>query len=272
MKHITKIIAVTLMVTLGCATANAQFGNIKNRVKNRVEQKVRQKAYQVANPNNIAEEVSSAIPEKGDAKDKLECTVNGHSYKLDGKINHGKWSKHQKSTITFTNVPATLDEFIQVRKTLGVEPQGAVALQIMAFEMYRRNPELGKKALELNNTDTNLSSTLRQLQQVMNEADKSYARPYLAAALLKGAKPTNAYQPEYPYQVKVQVNPVTKYQESELLDGVVIYLQVISEGWDTNQRGVEVVRPDGEEFYVVSNCPALYTQCKKIKGTFSGLK
>ena len=57
-----------------------------------------------------------------------------------------------------------------------------------------------------------------------------------------------------------------------MLGGTVIYLQIDSEGWDTNWRGVEVVRPEGEAYYVVSNCPAMYTQCKQIKGTWQGLK
>ena len=270
--NMLKMTALALMLLLGASTADAQFGSLKARVKNSVEQKARQKASQVANPSNIADEIESAVPEKGDAQSKIEFSVNGHNYKLDGKINHQNWSKHQKSTITFTNVPATIEEFKKVRDKLGREPQGAVALQIMAFEMYRRDPALGAEALQLNNTSTNYSSTMRQLKQVMNEDDPSYARPYLAAALLQGAKNTNAYTPKYPYEAKIQVNPVTKYQESEILDGTVIYLQVISEGWDTNQRGVEVVRPDGEDYYVVSNCPAMYTQCKKIKGTFQGLK
>ena len=274
MKSIQTIL-IAIMLIAGTLGAQAQFGNlgrsISNRVKNEAYNQANKEIYKATNPNNIADEVSSAIPEKGDAKSKLEVKVGNHTYKLDGKINHGKWSKHQSSTVTFTNFPATLEEFKQVQKVLGTEPQGAVALQVMAFEMYHRDPELGKAALELNNTSTNLSSTMRQLSQVMGE-DASYCRPYLAAAMLKGAKPTNAYSPDRPYQIKIRVNPVTKYQESELLDGVVIYLQIDSEGWDTNWRGVEVVRPYGEDYYVVSNCPAMYTQCKKIKGKFAGLE
>lgn len=268
-------IALTLALAAGTLGAQAQFGNlgrsITNRVKSETQRKVTNEVYKATNPNNIIDEVSSAIPEKGDAKSKLQVTVGGSTYKLDGKINHGKWSKHQSSTVSFTRFPASLEEFEAVRKVLGTEPQGAVALQVMAFELYRRDKELGKAALQLNNTSTNLSATLRQLSQVMGE-DASYCRPYLAAAMCKGAKPTNAYSPSRPYQIKIRVNPVTKYQESELLDGVVIYLQIDSEGWDTNWRGVEVVRPEGEDYYVVSNCPAMYTQCKKIKGTFAGLE
>ncbi|MBR1551340.1 MAG: hypothetical protein IJ632_03350 [Muribaculaceae bacterium] len=267
------MIAATVMTLT--MQASAQFGGLgnalKQRAKSKVEQKVRQTVYQTTNPSNIAEEISSAIPEKGDAQDKLECNVAGSSYKMKGKINHERWSKHQSSTITFERIPATLDEFKQVQKVLGTEPQGAVPLQVMAFEMFRRDPALGTEALKLNNTSTNLSSTVRRLKEILGN-DDSYNRPYLPAALMQGAKPTNAYTPDYPYQVKMKVDPVKKYQESELLEGIVIYLLIDSEGWDTNWRGVELVRPEGEPYYLVSNCPAMYTQCKKIKGQYAGLK
>ena len=155
---------------------------------------------------------------------------------------------------------------------IATEPQGAVALQVMAFELYRRNPEIGEKALKMNNTEVNFTQTLRQLKEMMDTKDANYARPYLAAALLKGATPDNAYKPSEPYTVSVRVNPTSKYQESDFLQGTVIYLQVDSKGWDTNWRGVEVVKPKGEQYYIVSNCPALYTQCKKINGDWKELK
>lgn len=202
---------------------------------------------------------------------KVECNVGGKTYKVEGRINHDTWDKSQNSRVTFTGIPATIEEFKQVRQALGKEPQGAVALQVMAFEMYRRDRAVGEQALRLNNTATNYNSTVERLKEMMGK-DKFYARPYLAAALMEGAKPTNAYTPNTPYCVKVRVNPASKYQESQFLGGTVIYLQIDSEGWDTNWRGVEVVQPEGEPYYVVSNCPAMYTQCKQIKGTWQGLK
>lgn len=275
MKQLIEKMMIVCAVMALALPANAQFGGlgnaIKQHAKNKVEQKVRQKVYQATNPSNIADEISSAIPEKGDAKDKLECKVAGSSYKMKGKINHERWSKHQSSTVTFERIPATLDEFKQVQQVLGTEPQGAVALQVMAFEMFRRDPALGTEALKLNNTSTNLSSTVRRLKEILGD-DDSYNRPYLPAALMQGAKPTNAYTPDFPYQVKMKVDPVKKYQESELLEGIVIYLLIDSEGWDTNWRGVELVKPEGQPYYLVSNCPAMYTQCKKIKGQYAGLK
>ncbi len=220
--------------------------------------------------------------QSGDQAQQVAAETNGQSTAqapvgdiqptITGEISHDTWNEGQRSTVSFVRFPASLAEWEQARKVLGGEPQGAVALQVMAFELFRRDAEAGKQALEMNNTGVNFTQTLRQLQQIMDVKDTYYARPYLAAALLKGATPDNGYHPDEPYQLEVRVNPVSKYQESEMVGGTVIYLQVDSKGWDTNWRGVEVVKPEGQQYYVVSNCPALYTQCKKVKGQCAEVK
>ena len=43
-------------------------------------------------------------------------------------------------------------------------------------------------------------------------------------------------------------------------------------GWDTEQRSVEIIRQPGQPLYKIFNCPALYTQCKPIQGSWPGLK
>jgi hypothetical protein len=35
---------------------------------------------------------------------------------------------------------------------------------------------------------------------------------------------------------------------------------------------VEIIQVNEGELFKVFNCPSLYTQCKKIKGTWEGLK
>ncbi len=192
------------------------------------------------------------------------------TFKLKGKINHDRWDKSQTAEVEFSRIPQSIEEFTELQKTLGKEPQGAVALQIMAFEMFHRDSNLGSQALDLNNTQINASGTKRRLKEVLRE-DDSYGRPYLAAALLVGATPENAYSPSKPYKVSLRVDPVTKYQYSSDYDGEVIYLQVDGKGWDSNWRGVQVVKPADSEYYLIFNCPALYTQCKKIRGKWQGL-
>ena len=222
-------------------------------------------------PQGEGGQQSAAVSETASTESSVETPAGDVQPTIDGAISHDTWTDGQTSTVTFARFPASLAEWQQAQSVLGSEPQGAVALQVMAFELFRRDPAAGRQALEKNNTSTNFNSTVERLQQLMDAKDTYYARPYIAAALLKGATPDNGYQPETPYRVEMRVNPATKYQESQMLHGTVISLQVNSQGWDTNWRGVEVVKPEGQTFYVVSNCPALYTQCKQVKGSWEGL-
>ena len=160
-------------------------------------------------------------------------------------------------------IPATFEEFKALQAELGKTPEGCVMLQLVAMEMYRHDKEVGRKCLSLNNTTTNLSSVTGRLNELFREND-SYARPYLVAACFKGAKPSNGYNPDKPYTIEVRRDPTKEDQRSQLLKGVVKYVQLYSDGWDTHWRNVDVVQQEGEDFYRVSNCPAILTQCKEI--------
>lgn len=184
--------------------------------------------------------------------------------KINKRISHTSWDGDKKTSVEFDAFPTTIEEWQEMQKKLGGEPQGAVALQVMAFELYRNNRTDGEQALRLNNTPTNYNSTVRRLNEIMGK-DQYYARPYIAWAMLKGATPENGYTARPPYKIEMKVDPNKKYQESQMLKGTVIYLLIDSKGWDTNWRGVEVVKPEGSDYFVVSNCPAMYTQCKEAK-------
>ena len=160
-------------------------------------------------------------------------------------------------------IPTTVEEFRTLQAELGKTPEGCVLLQLVAMEMYRRNKEMGRECLSLNNTTTNLSSVTGRLNELFREND-SYARPYIVAACFKGAKPSNGYNPTKPYTIEVRRDPTKDDQRSQLLKGVVKYVQLYSDGWDTHWRNVDVVQQQGEEYYRVSNCPAILTQCKEV--------
>lgn len=86
---------------------------------------------------------------------------------------------------------------------------------------------------------------------------------YLPAALLKGAVPENAYTPIEPYTVEL-------WRSNNRPQGDYCYLSIYGAGWDTSLRGVEL-KQNGSH-YIVNNCPACYSQCKTIKGEWSGIK
>ena len=232
LKTVSLIVCVTMLVGVA-SNANAQ--RRKSRTAKRVERKI---------------------------NDRTVKTNTGVSIK--GDISHSRWEGDTRTMVSFDEFPTTLQEWKTMQQKLGGEPQGAVALQVMAFELYRNNRTDGEAALRLNNTSTNYNSTVERLREIMGK-DAYYARPYIARAMLSGARPENGYTVRPPYTIEMKVDPNKRYQESQLLKGTVIYLLIFSEGWDTNWRNVEVVKPAGSDYYVVSNCPAMYTQCKEAK-------
>ncbi len=208
--------------------------------------------------------LSDNTSEASSATQQNQRSANTGEASCEGSIDHNTWKPNATASVKFDAFPNTIDEWKQMQEMLGDEPQGAAALQVMAFELYRNNRADGEEALRLNNTSTNYNSTVEHLREIMGN-DKYYARPYIARAMLEGAKPENGYTATPPYSINMKVDPNKKYQESQLLHGTVIYLLINSKGWDANWRGVEVVKPEGSEYYVVCNCPAMYTQCKEVR-------
>ena len=154
--------------------------------------------------------------------------------------------------VSIEKIPSTVAEFQALQAELGTTPEGCIMLQLVAIEMYRRDKNIGTECLTLNNTSTNLSSVTSRLKEIFREND-TYARPHLVSTYFKGAKPSNGCNPAYPND-----------ERSQALKGYVKYYQVYSEGYDTPWRGIEVVQQKGDPYYRVSNCPAVYIQCKEV--------
>ena len=172
-------------------------------------------------------------------------------------------SKALSDKVSIEKIPASLEEFQALQDEIGTTPEGCIMLQLVAMEMYRRDKNVGIECLRLNNTDTNLSSMKRRLDELYREND-SYARPYLVSSCFKGATPANGYNPTKPYTIQVRKDPTRQDERSQMLKGYVKHLQVYSDGYDTPWRGVDVVQQKGDEYYRVSNCPAILTQCKEV--------
>lgn len=190
-----------------------------------------------------------------------EVVAGGKRFQVTGHIDDVQWTPGERGGAVIDDIPSSLDEYRAVREVLGHYPQGAALLQFVAFEMTRRNPEEGYAAITLNNTPLNARSTIERLKEVVVRNDPYYARSYLGMTFFDGACPENGYTPSRPLRVNIRSSVNTRYQPSQLLGGTVLYLDAYSRGYDTPWRGLQVVR-DAAGLYVVSNCPACYTQCK----------
>ncbi|MBQ6770193.1 MAG: hypothetical protein IJP44_04345 [Bacteroidales bacterium] len=180
-----------------------------------------------------------------------------------GNVLKNAASKAFSDKVSIEKIPATLEEFQALQAELGTTPEGCIMLQLVAMEMYRRDQNIGTECLRLNNTDTNLSDMKRRLNELFREND-SYARPYLVSAMFKGAKPSNGYNPEKPYTIQLRKDPTKSDERSQMLKGYVKHYQLYSDGYDTPWRSIDVVQQKGDEYYRVSNCPAILTQCKEV--------
>ncbi len=165
--------------------------------------------------------------------------------------------------VTIDGIPASLEEFQNLQSELGTSPEGCIALQLVAMEMYRRDRTIGAECLRLNNTETNFMTVTRRLNELYRENDP-YARPYLVSSFFKGATPANGYNPEKPYTIQVRQNPNRPDERSQMLKGYVKHFLLYSSGYDSPWRFIDVVQQKGDDYYRVSNCPDLITQCKEI--------
>jgi hypothetical protein len=147
----------------------------------------------------------------------------------------------------------------------------------MALELYARDASVGERCLHLLcNGPATVSEMTRELKRKLEPSRYSpdndpYIQRYLPAAVLKGAKPSNAYTPAKPYTVEMCPSP-NGVKAAPLTGGNVTYLYILAGGWDTYQRAVDIFLKDGDDHYKVFNCPSCYTQCKQIVGTWPGLE
>ncbi|MCL2727552.1 MAG: hypothetical protein FWD56_04125 [Bacteroidales bacterium] len=196
---------------------------------------------------------------------------------ITGQISHTTHTPGQTGTVTFSRFPASVAEWKQAREQIGGEPHGAAALQLMASEMYRRNRNIGRECIELNNTTTNVTTCITRVNDIYGT---SSPRPYQMAAFLKGASPDNGYNPPKPYTIEMRVAAGRPYTDFTDYQALLITIEVISNGHNSGSVPVSVLktqRPgqpgDNGKFFIVSECSTLYVRCQEASfaNPFKGL-
>lgn len=201
--------------------------------------------------------------------------LDGRDVNGDGTVDTDAYQDNALATVSFSNIPSGYTEFEAVYSALlGKTVAGTVGMIPMAMEIYARNEATGKKCIELlcgtENATTMIRSLQSKFQATSANSNDPYIQRYLPAALLKGAKPDNAYAPSTPYTVEMTAS-VNKPQSVTGGTDTFVYI-LTSGGWDTAQRQVEIYQKTGSDQHTVYNCPSVYTQCKTNVGTWGGLK
>ena len=207
----------------------------------------------------------------GSTKTKPNAPNTNLEVYISGTISHTTHTPGQTGSVTFNRFPYSINEFKSVQQKIGGEPHGAVALELMAAEMYRWNAEIGTECMKLCNTPLNIDPQIRRWKELFGK-DVNYNRPYQIGAFLKGATHENRYTPNEPYTIEVKVNNGRLYENTLDYQSTMLYLDVLTNGKETNgSETVYVVKPNpcraypnGSNYFLVDNCPGLYSQVKEI--------
>ena len=188
--------------------------------------------------------------EKAEAKTEAKAetfSINGHNYTVR--------KDEDAVLVSFTNIPSDAEELKQVyRNLLGKSEYTVPALIPMAMEIYARDRQEGEKCFAAFCSSLAVSEILRILKEKFGRPNDSYCQRYLPAALLQGASNMNAYTPNTPYTVRIE-HAANADTESAMYNGKYFFLVIIADGWDTRQRGVQVLKTYDNDFYVVNGCP-----------------
>lgn len=213
--------------------------------------------------SSFVSEVSSGGSSDAEAAE-AEAPASEIEVSSTGGIDPKEWQGGQTASVSISRIPRNVAEFKELQKKLGTTPEGCVMLQLVAFEMFGRDKNVGEQCVNLNNTDINVPSVMRRLPDILTRKDDTYVRRHLVATYFDGASPENGFNPTSPYTIKVRTSQVHQYERSNSLKGYVLHLEVYSTGYDTPWRGCEVVKQKGSEYYKVCNSPSMYVQCKEV--------
>ena len=182
------------------------------------------------------------------------------------------------ATITFTHFPATMREFMTVQsQLLGVSQPGTLALNLMAFEMFRRDRTVGQKCIEACNLSVNAKSVINNLKEKFpmqrGQETDSYQQSYLVASFLVGATQENKYQPEYPYKFAFTYNTSPYANQGEYSYSFFGHVY----HWVTTRAGnkdydASVIVPEDEDVIRVHSCSNYYLAAPTISGWEDTLK
>ena len=248
-----RVLAAVIVILATSINADAQLGGALNRTRRAVEQTAKE-------TEQTGEDVSK-IP--------LQASVSGN-------ISAGNFVNGTVATVTFNRFPANVNEWKQVRDQIGETIPGAVALQIMACELYRRNSAAGTECLILNTVSSSQTSYTSLLMNVAS------SRPYQFAAYLKGASWDNGYNPTKPYTIEIRVTATSAKDYATYYQADSYKFFIKSNGHELN-GGLQPVsvlkteRPgepgEGGKYYIVHGSSSIFLQCKekKFSESFNGL-
>lgn len=115
-------------------------------------------------------------------------------------------------TIKIDKMPASVDEFLELRDAIADTPEGGAAIFVIALKMYKDKPEVGKQCLVIAVDRSKLSSGSAYkgfdvMKSYLSRIDRQLSSyPYVVNSYFKGATPENGYVFEFPTQMDFSSN------------------------------------------------------------------
>ena len=105
--------------------------------------------------------------------------------------------------VTVENIPASLEEFIALRDTLAVTPQGGATVMIIACIIYTQDSELGEQCLVIalanhllirGQTYKGYALSFKDKQFLQKRIGKDSAESYIPYSYVVGTSPEQGYR------------------------------------------------------------------------------
>ena len=141
----------------------------------------------------------------------------------------------QNKVVKLSKIPASPDEFIQMRNKLSRTPEGGAAMFIAALVNLGKNEKLGMQCLTIGIDQSQVTSgnvykgykpgrsVMYHLKRLKRGGARGNFWGYAAKAYLKGATHKNGYTPSKPYKVVTSRN---KYSGRESSGRVKVFVNV----------------------------------------------
>ncbi|GJQ04720.1 DUF6935 domain-containing protein [Capnocytophaga canimorsus] len=203
---------------------------------------------------------------------------------IDGGIDPEVFNESKKmAVVSFNRFPVSVSEFTELREQIGKTPEGAVALMLMAYEMFLHDQAIGGACVDLVSLKSQGSLAKQSLK-----SNLIYNKWWhQIAGHLQGAEQANGFNPTEPYSVKLTINTNGKYEHSETYQSKIIYVDIdekLHKGNDgtgtAKMSTVPVVRTHSPKeisqgiYFLIHNSPSVYSRDREpsFQNPYKGVK
>lgn len=126
-------------------------------------------------------------------------------------------------TVTITQQPRTVDEFVKLRDEIANTPEGGATIFLMAYKIYNENQSLGEQCLVIavDRGSLQQGNIYKGFQLMRGDISRMNSQlssnPKLPNSYIKGSSPENDYSVNLPFVFEYSTNPYSGNEEEGYL-------------------------------------------------------